>query len=139
MTRLRPLGVTVLLLLAATSCGLAGNRGDVLEKDGHFILVAPKDISEAGVGFAASTLVLVGDCVGLDLGDDRVAVAIWPHGTEWVSTKPLAIDVPGLGHVEEGDELVGGGADYEGPHPMPGIEVPTSCRKAALVSFTPDQ
>jgi hypothetical protein len=103
------------------------------------MLVAPKDISEAGVGFAASTLALVGDCVGLNFGDDSVAVVIWPHGTEWVSTKPLAINVPGLGHVEEGDVFVGGGADYDGPHPMPGIEVPTSCRKATLVSFTPDQ
>jgi hypothetical protein len=57
----------VLLLVAVTSCG---NRGDVAEKDGHFLLVAPKEISEAGVGFTASRLVMVGDCVGLDLGDN---------------------------------------------------------------------
>lgn len=95
----------VLLLVAVTSCG---NPGSVAEKNGHFLLVAPKENSEAGVGFAASMLVMVDGCVGLDFGDGTVAVAIWPHGTDWVSTEPLAIDVPGLGRVGEGDELVGG-------------------------------
>ncbi|WP_151081899.1 hypothetical protein [Nocardioides cynanchi] len=136
MTRLRAVGATALLLAALTSCG---NRGGVTEKDGHFLLVAPKEISEAGVGFTASRLVMVGDCVGLDLGDDKVAIVIWPNGTEWVSTKPLAIDVPGLGDVKQGDYLAGGGADYEGPQPLPGIEVPTCCRNAPLVSFSPDR
>ena len=133
--------VAVLVLLAAHSCALVGNRGegDVVEKGGRFVLVAPEDISEAGVGFAVSRLRLVGDCVGLDFGDGRTAVAIWPHGTEWVSTQPLAIDVPGLGRVDDGDALVGGGTDYEGPHPLSGIEVPSTCRAARLVSFTPQR
>lgn len=126
------------MLLGAASCALIQSQGDVVEKDGVHLLVAPDELGEAGVGYVTSRLVLVDDCVGLDLGAMGSAVVIWPHGTEVVSSDPLVIDVPGVGHVREGDQLHGGGDDYEGSNPLPGVDVPASCQGRLLVSFTPD-
>jgi hypothetical protein len=131
-------GVVVVVLLTLTSCGLLRNDGHVEEKDDLHVLVGPEQTDEAGTGFGG-TVRVVGDCVGLDLGDGSEAVVIWPHGTGMVSTNPVALDVPGLGRVEEGDGVTGGGDDYTGDDPLRGIEVPSGCRDARLVSFTPDQ
>lgn len=141
MICLRRIGLATTALLAVSGCGggLVESRGDAVEEGGSYLLVAPEEVGEAGVGFIGTTLTLVDHCVGLEFDDGSVAVVIWPHGTRWVSADPLAIDLPGVGRVEEGDGLEGGGDNYEGPHPLPDVDVPPSCQDAALVSFTPDQ
>jgi hypothetical protein len=138
MSRWRRGALVGVALLTATSCGSA-KQGGVVQQAGFTLLVAPKALNEVGVGFTSSRLSLVDGCVGLDFDGQQSVVAIWPHGSTLVSTSPLAIDVPGLGRVEAGDELAGGGANYQGPHPMPGVDVPASCSQDGLVSFTPDR
>ena len=132
-------GAVGIALLVVTSFGLLGDKGVVVERDGRYVLVAPENRSEAGVGFPGARVRLVGDCVGLELGDRGGVVVIWPHGTKLVATDPLALEVPGLGRVAVGDEVWGGGADYDTPDPLPAIEVPDRCRVAPVVSFTPNQ
>jgi hypothetical protein len=130
----------VLVMLLTTACGGSGDQTGALERNGYSLLVAPKLVNEAGTGFLNTRLSLVHGCVGLTFGgNNKTAVVMWPHGTRWISTKPLAIDVPGMGRVEEGDGLDGGGDHYSGRHPMSGVDVPTTCRNAPLVSFTPNQ
>ena len=124
-------------MVALTSCGLLGDRGDVTQKDDTYLITAPSGgLTEAGYGYGAR-LAFVGDCVGLNFGSARWAVAIWPAETSLVSTDPLTIDIPGEGPFQEGDLLPSaGGANYYGTHPLRGVEVPEGCRGEDLVSFT---
>lgn len=118
-----------------TSCELIPH-GEVLARDGRYVLVAPGERSEAGVGFGG-TVRLVGDCVGLERERSEIVVVIWPQGTTFISADPVVLDVPGVGHVGIGDQLTGGGDEYDPDDPMPGIEVPDGCGGRSVWSFTP--
>jgi hypothetical protein len=48
----------------------------------------------------------------------------WPRGTKVVSTDPVTLNVPGIGHVTDGDVVYGGGA---GGPPPPEIDIPEAC------------
>jgi hypothetical protein len=129
-------GVSALSLSVLTACGLVGGGASVEERDDLFALVAPESVNEGGVGYGG-TVEVVGDCVGLRLSEPDPVVVIWPHGTELVSTDPVVLDVPGTGRVEEGDEVAGGGSQYDSPAPMDGVEVPEGCQDFEVWSFTP--
>ena len=122
--------------LLLSSCSMF-DRGSVIEQDGLVVLVGPKVLDEAGVGFAGSVEVVNG-CVGLRQGDEAW-VLIWPKGTELVSSDPVVLDVPNVGTVEEGAQLSGGGAEYDSEHPMSGVDVPSECQDNPVYSFTPAQ
>lgn len=79
------------------------------------------------------TLTRVGDCAGI--GDQ---VGIWPLGTTVVRESPLTLNIPGLGEIQAGDELVGAGGVFDAAVDDVAIEIPASCGTTQAVTFRPE-
>lgn len=123
-------GITV-LLLSPLAAGCTGtNETGVVEVADHYVLISEETVENAaGEGFAGR-LALVGNCLGIDQ-----TTVVWPRGTQIVAEDPLVIDVPGLGRVGVGDEVVGGADELVDSLPKGIDELPSSCSEERIVAF----
>lgn len=120
------------LALVVSACG-EGN-GAVIHRGDTVVLVGANGDGDnmAGVGFGGKVAV-VGACLGIN-----DATVFWPYGTEVVAENPLTIDVPGLGRVSVGDQVIGG-ADVYADHLPKGIDaIPSGCPTKDVVAFYPE-
>jgi hypothetical protein len=128
---------TLIVFLAApvlTGCG-GGGDGSILHSGDSMVLVgaeADMDGPIAGVGFGGR-VAMVGHCLGIES-----ATIIWPYGTTIVSDDPLTIQVPGLGPVQPGDSVDGGGVGYSTRLPKGIDAIPSGCPTEDVFEFAPD-
>jgi hypothetical protein len=136
------IGATV-LIASAVLFGMRSCQGEVTDVGGVKVLVA----GHQGSGMDAlggGTLEVVDGCLGAS-GD----VYVFPQGTDVVDEDPLTVDIPGVGEVALGEELViGGGWVLEHPSdqvPSGGtfdvadVTVPARCAEHDVFLSSPDQ
>jgi hypothetical protein len=80
----------------------------------------------------------VGDCLGV-LTEAGPVVVVWPAGTELVESAPTSVDVPDLGRLDPGQQVVLGGGWEHPPYPETVPDIPDGCPGDHVVLANTDQ
>ena len=132
--RISPLALGILVAAIVAGCATS-EPWDVVEQDGHLLLVAAHADGPHPNAYVQGELVRVGGvCYGLEAEFGAVTVA-FPSGTRIVDDG--ALDIPGRGTVALGDWVEGAGGTLSLEGSALFDRIPAACAPGAMSSLNP--